>query len=187
MAQLKNDCFAFGDELIPLKQALDDLRSRISSVVGIESVPLTDAIGRILAEDIKADRDVPPHDNSAVDGYAIYFDDLDRAQETHLSVGGRIAAGHPLGHLAQRGEAYQIFTGAPMPLGEDGGPDTIYMEEDCNVEGNVVTFPVGLKLGSNLRIQGEDVKTGEDESDKSEEADKNEEKTDDEEEESLEK
>ena len=160
MAQLKNDCFAFGGDLIPLSQALDDLRTRVSSVVGIETVPLVAAIGRILAEDIIADRDVPPHNNSAVDGYAIYFDDLDRAQNTHLCVAGRIAAGHPLDRPAQRGNAYQIFTGAPMPLGEDGGPDTIYMEEDCNVEGNVVTFPVGLKSGANRRMQGEDVKTG---------------------------
>ncbi len=160
MAQLKDDCFAFGGELIPLSQALSDLRSRVSSVVGIEAVSLVDAIGRILATDIKADRDVPPHDNSAVDGYAIYFDDLDGAQDTLLTVGGRIAAGHPLDHPAQRGVAYQIFTGAQMPLGEDGGPDTIYMEEDCNVEGDFVTFPVGLKLGSNRRMQGEDVKTG---------------------------
>jgi molybdopterin molybdotransferase len=71
MAQLKDDCFAFGGELTPLSQALDDLRSRVSSVVGTETVPLIDAIGRILAEDIRADSDVPPHDNSAVDGYAI--------------------------------------------------------------------------------------------------------------------
>ena len=160
MAQLKDDCFAFGDELIPLSQALDDLRSRVSSVVGTETVPLIDAIGRILAEDIRADSDVPPHDNSAVDGYAIYFDDLERAQDTHLSVAGRIAAGHPLDRKAQRGEAYQIFTGAVIPFGEDGGPDTIYMEEDCTVEGDVVILPLGLKSGSNRRMQGEDVKTG---------------------------
>jgi molybdopterin molybdotransferase len=160
MAQLKDDCFAFGDELIPLNQAIDDLRSRVSSVVGIENVTLIDAIGRILAEDIEAGRDVPPHDNSAVDGYAVYFDDLDRAQDTHLFVGGRIAAGHPLERPAQRGKTYQIFTGAPMPVGENGGPNTIYMEEDCTIEKNFVTFPAGLKSGSNRRLKGEDVKAG---------------------------
>jgi molybdopterin molybdotransferase len=160
MAQLKDDCFAFGGELIPLSHALDDLRNRLTPVVDIESVTLTNALGRILAEDIKAERDVPPHDNSAVDGYAIYFDDLDRAQDTLLSIGGRIAAGHPLDHPAQRGNAYQIFTGAPMPLGENGGPDTIYMEEDCSIEGDLVILPPGLRSGSNRRRQGEDVKVG---------------------------
>ena len=160
MAQLKDDCFAFSGGLIPLGQALDDLRSRLTTVVGTETVPLINAIGRILAEDIKAGRDVPPHDNSAVDGFAVYFDDLDTSQDTRLVVGGRIAAGHPLEHEPKRGEAYRIFTGAPMPTCANGGPDTIYMEEDCETDGDSVVLPAGLKSGSNRRMQGEDVKTG---------------------------
>ncbi len=160
MAQLKDDCFAFGGELLPLAVALADLKSRLEPVVGMETVPLKEAQGRILAEDICSTRDVPPHDNSAVDGYAVYFSDLPSGGEARLPVAARIAAGHPLPRPARRGEAYRIFTGAPMPGGEAGGPDTVYMEEDCEQDGDQVILPSGLKAGSNRRKQGEDVRTG---------------------------
>ena len=168
MAQLKDDCFAFGGELTPLADALAILSDRVRPVAGPEIVSLRHAAGRILAEDIIADRDVPPHDNSAVDGYAVYFDDLDPDGETRLKVTGRIAAGHPLGRPAEKGEAFRIFTGAPMPVGTDGtqasGPDTVFMEEDCEADGeedgDSVILPAGLKRGSNRRNAGEDVEKG---------------------------
>ncbi len=156
MAQLKDDCFAFGGDLMSLEDALADLSARIGPVMGPEQVPLAAALNRIMSQDIVAGRDVPPHDNSAVDGYAVYFDDLDPDGDTRLAVTGRIAAGHPLGRDAKRGEALRIFTGAPMPE----GPDTIFMEEDCSEEGDEVTLPPGLKRGSNRRDAGEDVKKG---------------------------
>lgn len=159
MAQLKDDCFAFGGELMPLDDALEGLSGRVGPVMGPEQVPLSAARGRILAEDIVADRDVPPFDNSAVDGYAVYFDDLDSEGDTRLAVTGRITAGHPLGREAKRGEALRIFTGAQMPDGP-AGPDTIFMEEDCVDDGTDVILPAGLKRGSNRRDAGEDVKKG---------------------------
>ena len=103
MAQLKDDCFAFGGELMPLANALEQLKARVGAVTGTETVALRDAIGRILAEDLIASLDVPPLDNSAVDGYAVYSSDLEAAGETRLLVTGRIAAGHPLGRPAERG------------------------------------------------------------------------------------
>jgi len=168
MAQLKDDCFAFGGDLMPLADALGELRERTSPVTGTETIPLREANGRILAEDIIAGLDVPPHDNSAVDGYAVFFDDLNPEGDTRLPVTGRVAAGHPLGREAKRGEALRIFTGAPMPMGADGaqssGPDTIFMEEDCTPEkdkdGDHVVLPAGLKRGSNRRNAGEDVIKG---------------------------
>lgn len=164
MAQLKDDCFAFGGELTPLADALAILSDRVRPVAGAETVSLRHAAGRILAKDIIADRDVPPRDNSAVDGYAVYFDDLDPDGETRLKVSGRIAAGHPLGRPAEKGEAFRIFTGAPMPTGADGtqssGPDTVFMEEDCEEDGDSVILPAGLKRGSNRRNAGEDVEKG---------------------------
>jgi len=164
MAQLKDDCFAFGGELTPLADALDRLRDNVGVTVGTETVALRQAAGRILAEDVSADRDVPPHDNSAVDGYAVYFDDLDPAGETRLPLSGRIAAGHPLDRPAKRGEALRIFTGAPIPAGADGnqasGPDTVFMQEDCTEEDGKVILPPGLKRGSNRRHAGEDVTAG---------------------------
>ena len=165
MAQLKDDCFAFGGDLMPLAEALSRLKESVSAVVGAETVPLRKAQGRLLAEDITSGRNVPPHDNSAVDGYAVFFDDLNPDADTRLPVTGRIAAGHPLGRPAERGQALRIFTGAPMPTGENGGPDTIFMEEDCAVEeaaeGKVVVLPAGLKQGANRRFAGEDVRAGE--------------------------
>ena len=160
MAQLKDDCFAFGGELMPLDDALARLKDSVGPVMGMETVALREAQGRILAEDVKSDRNVPPHDNSAVDGYAVNFDDLEADGDTRLAVSGRIAAGHPLERPAERGQAYRIFTGAPMPDGEDGGPDTVFMEEDCTSEGDVVVLPAGLKQGANRRFAGEDVKAG---------------------------
>ncbi|NQV84522.1 MAG: molybdopterin molybdotransferase MoeA [Rhodospirillales bacterium] len=160
MAQLKDDCFAFGGDLMPLDEALARLGESLKVVAGVETVALREAQGRILAEDIASDRNVPPHDNSAVDGFAVYFDDLAAGTEVRLAVAGRIAAGHPLDGPAERGRAFRIFTGAPMP----SGPDTIFMEEDCTVEqtgdGEVVVLPPGLKQGSNRRFAGEDVRAG---------------------------
>ena len=164
MAQLKDDCFAFGEDLIELKDALNLLEEKVSTVVAIESVPLHMAQGRFIAEDLISYKNVPPHNNSAVDGYAVFFSDLNPDGVTRLPVTGRIAAGHPLDRPARRGEALRIFTGAPMPEGGKKEPDTIFMDEDCTLEktahGDVVVLPEGLKLGANRRFAGEDVKVG---------------------------
>jgi molybdopterin molybdotransferase len=157
MAQLSDDCFAFGGDLMTAAAALDTLRSRVVPLPERETVPLGEALGRVLAADVIALRDVPPHDNSAVDGYAVFHTDLDSEHDTLLPIGGRAAAGHPLGRPARRGEAIRIFTGAPMPE----GPDTVMMQEDCVVEGDRVRLRPGLKKGANRRRAGEDVKAGE--------------------------
>lgn len=160
MAQLKNDCFAFGGEMMPVEEAWSLLRERVSAIADVETVPLDAALGRILARDVTAGRNVPPHNNSAVDGYAVYHADMAADGETRLPVTARVAAGHPLDRLARRGEAIRIFTGAPMPDGEDGGPDTVYMDEDATAEGDHVVLPAGLKKGANYRVAGEDVAEG---------------------------
>ena len=154
MAQLSDDCFAFGGPLIGLDEALKLLLERTAAVTGTEKVPLAAARGRVLADDIVAPRDVPPHDNSAVDGYALYFDDLAPGAETVLPVAGRAAAGHPLEGQQRRATAVRIFTGAPMPPGEGGapGPDTVLMQEDCRVEDGTVVIPPGIKRGGILNV-----------------------------------
>ena len=156
MAQLSDDCFDEGGRLITTAEALGILADRIIPVAETESVGLRDAAGRILAEDITAPFHVPPYDNSAVDGYAVYFDDLHGETVTELPVGGRTAAGHPLGRKVERGEAIRIFTGAPMP----DGPDTVMMQEDCREAGGIVAIPPGIKRGANRRSAGEDVTQG---------------------------
>jgi molybdopterin molybdotransferase len=164
MAQLSDDCFAFGGPLIGLDEALKMLLERTAPVTGIAPVPLAAARGHVLAEDIVAPRDVPPHDNSAVDGYAVYFDDLAPGAETVLPVMGRAAAGHPLDVAQPRATAVRIFTGAPMPAGGDGtqagGPDTVIMQEDCIEKDGRVHVPPGIKRGANRRKRGEDIEAG---------------------------
>lgn len=156
MAQLTDDCFAFGKQLMKTDKALQALRDRLSVIVGENTVPLRETAGRILAQDIVAGRAVPPHDNAAVDGFAVFFDDLNKTNETVLPVAGRIAAGHPLDRPARRGEAYRIFTGAPMP----DGADTVLMQEDCRVDGGKVIIPAGASKGANRRFAGEDIQPG---------------------------
>jgi len=161
MAQLKDDCFAFGAELMKTAEALRILEERAAVVVEPEAVALKEAQGRILADDIVAASDVPPHDNAAVDGYAVYFDDLEEGAETRLPVTGRLAAGHALARSARRGEALRIFTGAPMPQGVgDAGPDTVLMQEDCTAGDGFVVIPPGIKRGANRRRRGEDIRAG---------------------------
>jgi molybdopterin molybdotransferase len=156
MAQLSDDCFAFGGELTSAAAALAILRSRIQAVTASETVPLRAARGRILAAPLVAPRDVPPHDNSAVDGYAVFFDDLLPGEPTVLPVNGRAAAGHPLDRPARHGEAIRVFTGAPMPA----GADTVLMQEDCTEADGLVRLPPGIRRGANRRRAGEDIEAG---------------------------
>ncbi|HVA35391.1 MAG TPA: molybdopterin molybdotransferase MoeA, partial [Stellaceae bacterium] len=156
MAQLSNDCFAFGGQLMSAGEALAILKSKVHAVTEVEAVGLSDGRGRILAAPVVATRDVPPHDNAAVDGYAVNFDDLKPGESTVLPIGGRAAAGHPLGRPVARGESIRIFTGAQMPA----DADTVLMQEDCRVVDGKVTLPPGIKRGANRRFAGEDVKCG---------------------------
>lgn len=156
MAQLTDDCFAHGGRLMRTDEALALLEEKIDCVTAIETLATADALGRILREDITAPGNIPPHDNSAVDGYAIYFDDLNPEGTTRLRVSGRQAAGQRRIEAPSRGEALRIFTGAVMP----DGPDTVMMQEDCTLEDGYVLVPAGIKRGANRRDAGEDVRAG---------------------------
>ena len=156
MAQLSNDCFAFGGEMMAVGKALALLAERVEAVTGTERVALSDALGRVLAGDVVAPFNVPPHDNSAVDGYAVFFDDLTPEGPTLLPVTARVAAGHALNRPGRRGEAVRIFTGAPMPAGFD----TVLMQEDCVAGDDTVSIPAGIKRGANRRKAGEDMQKG---------------------------
>ena len=155
MAQLTDDCFATGDRLMPLDDALAIIAARVTCIVGTETASLADADNRVLAEPVTSGLDLPPFDNSAVDGYAVRFGDLAAGGDTTLPVGGRIAAGGAP-FAAEPGQAVRIFTGAPMPAGFD----TVFMQEDATLEGGHVRLPAGLKPGANLRLAGEDLGRG---------------------------
>lgn len=157
--RLLDDCFLTDRERLRHDEALAILRARIAPVVGTETVPLTAASGRILAETVRSPIDVPAADNSAVDGYAFAHADFEVAGG-YFPVMARIAAGRPspLPHVA--GAAVRIFTGALMP----SGADTVAMQEDCepHVEDgrDYVAIPPGLKRGANRRKSGEDLTAG---------------------------
>lgn len=156
MAQLSDDCFAIGGGLLSIDAARAMILERVPPVAGIERVPLRQSLGRTLAEDVAAPIDVPGYDNSAVDGYAVRFDDLDPARPTTLRCVDRIAAGHdPAGALVP-GIAARIFTGAILP----DGADVVIMQEDCERDGERVVIRPGIKRGANTRRAGEDVAHG---------------------------
>jgi molybdopterin molybdotransferase len=156
MAQLTDDCFAFSGPLLPLEEMERLIQERVQPVAGAETASLREAAGRVLAVDVIAPLDLPPFDNSAVDGYAVRHGDLKPDINTSLSLAGRVMAGHRPPAEVGAGQAVRIFTGAAMPA----GADTVFMQEDVKAEEGRVVVPPGLKLGANRRLAGEDVKAG---------------------------
>ena len=156
MAQLSDDCFAFGGALLPVEEAGRLMAEQVPPVSETETVATAQALGRVVARDVISPIALPPFDNSAVDGYAVRHADIAGAGETRLEVAGRLQAGARAAPALGKGQAIRIFTGAPMPE----GADTIYMQEDVRTEGDAVVVPGGLKPGANRRLAGEDLKQG---------------------------
>jgi molybdopterin molybdotransferase len=156
MAQLTDDCFAFSGPLLRLDDMERLIGERITPVAEVEHVPLAQARGRVNAHDMIAPVDLPPFDNSAVDGYAVRHVDLAADGDTRLTVAGRLTAGAAAALTIKPREAIRIFTGAAMPQ----GADTVFMQEDVTLDGDTVVVPKGLKSGANRRLAGEDVPKG---------------------------
>jgi molybdopterin molybdotransferase len=157
MAQLSDDCFAFGGPMMLVDEAVGIIAARVTPVREVETVALEAADGRIIASDIAAPLPLPPFTNSAVDGYAVRSRDLPKGAEAAFAVTGRVQAGASAAEPIQPGRAVRIFTGAPMP----DGADTVFMQEDVHLDsaGRVV-LPAGLKPGANVRPAGEDIPVG---------------------------
>jgi molybdopterin molybdotransferase len=156
MAQLTDDCFAFSGPLLPLHEMERLIGERITPVAETERIALRNARGRVTAADLKAPVNLPPFDNSAVDGYAVRHADLNPKGDTKLVIASRLTAGKRADMALKAGQAVRIFTGAAMPA----GADTVFMQEDVTAEGGHVTVPRGLKLGANRRLAGEDAPAG---------------------------
>jgi molybdopterin molybdotransferase len=156
MAQLTDDCFAFSGPLLPVAEVERIIAERVVPVAEVETVPLATAGGRVIAHDVVAPIDLPPFDNSAVDGYAVRHADLDAGSERRLAVAERVTAGRAAVQALAAGHAVRIFTGAPMPA----EADTVFMQEDVRIDGADVIVPPGLKRGANRRLAGEDVRAG---------------------------
>ena len=140
--------------LKPLDAALAELLAQALLLFPAEYVSTFDADGRVLAQDLMASLDVPAHDNSAMDGYAVRCADWKNAA-TAFDVNQRIAAGST-GDVLGAGCAARIFTGAPVPE----GADAIVMQEDCVVDGSQLRLQTQPKLGQWIRRRGEDVLSG---------------------------
>jgi len=156
---LKDDCFALpeGTHWTPVDEALAHLRAQMHCVVGVETVPVALASGRILAESVAAKRSNPPYANAAVDGYGFAFVGLTSAGLQALTlVEGRSAAGVPYGAVVPMGQAVRILTGASLPE----GVDTVIMQEDVQVDAGILRFESGIKPGANCRAKGEDILAG---------------------------
>ena len=157
MAQLSDDCFAFGGPMMSVDEAVAIIAAGVTPVREIETVEIARADGRILAAGVSAPLPLPPFTNSAVDGYAVRGQDLPRKHEAAFVVTGRVAAGASATEAIEPGHAMRIFTGAPMPA----GADTVFMQEDVRLDdqGRVV-LPEGLRTGANVRPAGEDIPVG---------------------------
>jgi molybdopterin molybdotransferase len=140
--------------LMPFEQALETMLAAISPITDVESIILTEGLGRVLATDITSPINVPPHNNSAMDGYAFAQSSLAANEVLHLS--GRSMAGQPYQDICQEGQCIRIMTGAKIPK----GCDTVEMQENCQVTGKSVHFQAPRKLGDNVRYAGEDIKQG---------------------------
>ena len=137
--------------LTPVSEALNQILQRAVPKQSIEMVRLEQALGRILAEDQVACCDVPPADNSAMDGYAFRSEDIATGNR-RLKVTQRIPAGS-VGSPVSAGEVARIFTGAPIPE----HADCVVMQEQCHQEGDFVELPETVKVRQNIRDRGEDI------------------------------
>jgi molybdopterin molybdotransferase len=138
----------------PLEEALALLLSHARAVGERELVPLAEANGRILAEPVVSKINMPPWDNSAMDGYAVQSADLGEVP-CRLPISQRIPAGAAPQPLAA-GTAARIFTGAPVP----SGADTVVIQEVCEQEGDQVVIRQTAESGANIRYAGEDTRIG---------------------------
>ncbi len=142
--------------MISVQEGQARILAQVTSVAPPQIVPLPEALGRVLAEDVRAGIDVPPTDNSAVDGYAVLHAEVPVGGSRELRVVADLPAGAVLDGAIAPDEAARIMTGAPMPA----GADTVYLQEV--VERETDRIRVGpIPRGANVRYRGEDVRAGE--------------------------
>ena len=140
--------------------SVDEARARIAAFVtpisGEEQLHIRSALGRVLATPVISTHDVPPHTNSAMDGYAVQGADLPGNGTAKLTVIGRAMAGAPFDGPVGKGQTVRIMTGAVMP----DGADTVLMQENVTVEGDSIVITSGHQAGENIRKAGEDMAVG---------------------------
>src|SRR5262249_7780064 len=144
--------------MLSVAEALERVLAGVP-VLGTESIPLGEALGRVLARPVVAAREIPPWDNSSMDGYALRAADTARASPDHpvlLQVVGEVVAGKVAGREIRRGEAYRILTGAPLPPGSDA----VVPQEEVRRGGVRVALERPVDVGAYVRSRGEDIQSG---------------------------
>jgi len=152
LAQTVSCIDGYDPDALSVDKARAAILACITPVSQGESVSIRDALGRILAQEIVPQINVPAHDNSAMDGYAVRFSDLEKP----LKEIGTALAGKPFHGKVGAGECVRIMTGAVMPA----GTDTVVIQEIVRKEGDRVIVPPGQKAKQNVRYAGEDLQKG---------------------------
>lgn len=144
--------------MLPIESAIDQILAQAIPITATEKLPLAEVLGRTLAQNCTSTIDVPPADNSAMDGYAINIHDLENARHNEesitLPISQIITAGHAPKPL-EKGSAARIFTGAEIP----NGANAVVMQERCEASDNHVNVPLDIPLNNNIRAQGQDIRS----------------------------
>ena len=140
---------------LSVAKAREIMLDAVSPVEGWESVSIRAALGRVLMRDVVAPFDVPAHDNSAMDGFAVRAADLS-GNETRLALVGTAYAGAAFSGVVGQGQTVRVMTGAVLPR----GADSIVIQEEARVEGDAVFLPAVKRVGQHVRRAGEDLAAG---------------------------
>jgi len=146
--------------LISREKALEIILSTVKPIERTEKLPIEEAVGRVLANDVTAERDVPPFDRAAMDGYAVKAEDTFKASQFNpvkLKVTGVLHAGESTNKLVEKGQCIRIATGCPIPP----GADAVVMVEFTQEKDGFVSIFKPVHPGANIALKGEDIKKGE--------------------------
>jgi molybdopterin molybdotransferase len=147
----------YDPESLSVQRAREIILDLVEPVAGSERLFVRNALGRVLAEDVISTANVPGHDNSAMDGYAVRFADLAAEGETTLTLAGSAFAGRAFEGSIGQGQCVRIMTGGVIPE----GADTVIIQEVVRAEGERITIPPKQRQGQHLRRAGEDLRAGE--------------------------
>ena len=151
-----SSCDDYDPNSLTVEAALQRIDRDLQPIVGEEQVAIRSALGRILAENILSPLNVPPHNKSAMDGYAVLGTDLPKEGQVKLTVVGTSWAGNPYPNTITPGQCVRILTGAVMPT----GTDTVIMQEQVERQGDIITFSTGHRVGQHVCMIGEDLQIG---------------------------
>ena len=156
IAQVVSCLDGYDPDALRVDKAGAAIRACLTPVTEVETVAVRDSLGRVLAQEIVPQINVPGHDNSAMDGYAVRSADLSSSRDVFLKMTGSAFAGRIFSGEIQSGECVRVMTGAVMPR----GADSVVVQEVCRTDGDRIAIPAGQKAGQNVRAAGEDLKAG---------------------------